>query len=171
MTPTSLKCPYFSHYLRSGFLIDMMACLPYDALNALSPNSSFYTNIFSILKVIFGQFICVKNYLKVMRLFRLGRVARSIQRFLESSFHLLILMMGFYLIVCHWFACAWCEKNGLIALRSENLQHFYRFVIGKMDLDAGRYYGWMSNLANKTGKEFTIYVNENGTKQVREKRV
>ena len=40
-----------------------------------------------------------------------------------------------------------------------------------MDLDAGRYYGWMSNLANKTGKEFTIYVNENGTKQVREKRV
>ena len=45
--------------------------------------------------------------LQVMRLFRLGRVARQIQRFLESSFHLLILMMGFYLIVCHWFACAW----------------------------------------------------------------
>ena len=42
-----------------------------------------------------------------MRLFRLGRVARSIQRFLESSFQLLILMMAFYLIVCHWFACAW----------------------------------------------------------------
>ena len=42
---------YFSHYLRSGFVIDLMACLPYDALNAFSPNSSFYTNIFSILKV------------------------------------------------------------------------------------------------------------------------
>ena len=40
-----------SHYLRSGFVIDLMACLPYDALNAFSPNSSFYTNIFSILKV------------------------------------------------------------------------------------------------------------------------
>ena len=42
---------HFSHYLRSGFVIDLMACLPYDALNAFSPNSSFYTNIFSILKV------------------------------------------------------------------------------------------------------------------------
>ena len=41
----------FSHYLRSGFVIDLMACLPYDALNAFSSNSSFYTNIFSILKV------------------------------------------------------------------------------------------------------------------------
>ena len=41
-----------SHYLRSGFVIDLMACLPYDALNAFSSNSSFYTNIFSILKVI-----------------------------------------------------------------------------------------------------------------------
>ena len=40
----------FSFYLRSGFVIDLMACLPYDALNAFSPNSSFYTNIFSILK-------------------------------------------------------------------------------------------------------------------------
>lgn len=122
-----------SHYLRSGFVIDLMACLPYDALNAFSPNSSFYTHIFSILKV--------------MRLFRLGRVARSIQRFLESSFQLLILMMGFYLIVCHWFACAW-------------------FVIGKIDLEAGRTYGWLSILANKTGKDFKIYVDKNGTTQI-----
>ena len=51
--------------------------------------------------------IQLPSCLQVMRLFRLGRVARQIQRFLESSFHLLILMMGFYLIVCHWFACAW----------------------------------------------------------------
>ena len=99
-----------SHYLRSGFVIDLMACLPYDALNAFSSNSSFYTNIFSILKVhpsiLFSNQHCIV-YFKVMRLFRLGRVARNIQRFLESPFQLLILMMAFYLIVCHWFACAW----------------------------------------------------------------
>ena len=46
-----------SHYLRSGFMIDLMACLPYDALNAFSSNSSFYTNIFSILKVNLIKFI------------------------------------------------------------------------------------------------------------------
>ena len=39
----------------------------------------------------------------------------------------------------------------------------YRFVIGKIDLEAGRTYGWLSILANKTGKEFTIFVTENGT--------
>merc|ERR1719414_2331098 len=53
------------NYLRSGFLIDVMACLPYDALNIFSSTdetdgSKGYGNIFMILKV--------------MRLFRLGRV-------------------------------------------------------------------------------------------------
>ena len=39
-------------------------------------------------------------------------------------------------------------------------------MIGKIDLEAGRTYGWLSNLANKTGKEFVFFVNENGTAQV-----
>ena len=117
-----------SHYLRSGFAIDVMACLPYDALNTFNTTSSFYTNIFSILKV--------------MRLFRLGRVARSIHRFLESSFALLLLMLSFYLIVCHWFACAW-------------------FVIGKHDLESGVTYGWLSNLANKGPFKYHIVYPDN----------
>lgn len=41
-----------------------------------------------------------------------------------------------------------------------------RFVIGKIDLEAGRTYGWLSILANKTGKDFKIYVDKNGTTQV-----
>ncbi len=45
--------------------------------------------------------------LQVMRLFRLGRVARALHRFLESSFALLLLMLSFYMIVAHWFACIW----------------------------------------------------------------
>ena len=44
---------------------------------------------------------------QVMRLFRLGRVARALHRFLESSFALLLLMLSFYMIVAHWFACVW----------------------------------------------------------------
>ncbi|CAB4064625.1 KCNH5 [Lepeophtheirus salmonis] len=47
------------------------------------------------------------SILKVMRLFRLGRVARALHRFLESSFALLLLMLSFYMIVAHWFACIW----------------------------------------------------------------
>ncbi len=48
-----------------------------------------------------------------MRLFRLGRVARALHRFLESSFALLLLMLSFYMIVAHWFACIWWVKKPL----------------------------------------------------------
>ena len=69
------------HYLRNGFAIDVMACLPYDLLNIFDTwfkgSSASATpeqndlewsnaNVFSILKV--------------MRLFRLGRVARALHR-------------------------------------------------------------------------------------------
>ena len=49
------------NYLRSGFVIDVLACLPYDALNIFDKDkvfgtdgsgSSGYGNIFSILKVL-----------------------------------------------------------------------------------------------------------------------
>lgn len=113
------------NYLRSGFAIDVMACLPYDALSMfdLSEDKSTYGNIFSILKV--------------MRLFRLGRVARALHRFLESSFALLLLMLSFYMIVAHWFACIW-------------------YVIGKEDLKSGIQYGWLSTLANRTEDYFIL---------------
>ena len=119
------------NYLRSGFLIDVMACLPYEALSILSSTSSDedgttgYGNIFMILKV--------------MRLFRLGRVARAMHRFLESSFALLLLMLSFYVIVAHWFACVF-------------------YVIGREDLKQGIQHGWLSELSNTTGAPFVRNV-------------
>ena len=38
------------HYLRTGFPIDVLACLPYDLINVINPNKES-KNIFSILKV------------------------------------------------------------------------------------------------------------------------
>ena len=118
------------NYLRSGFLIDVMACLPYDALNIFSSTdepdgSTGYGNIFMILKV--------------MRLFRLGRVARAMHRFLESSFALLLLMLSFYVIVAHWFACVF-------------------YVIGREDLKQGIQHGWLSELSNTTGAPFVRII-------------
>ena len=114
------------NYLRSGFVIDVMACLPYDALNIFNTSddtdeSTGYGNIFMILKV--------------MRLFRLGRVARAMHRFLESSFALLLLMLSFYVIVAHWFACIF-------------------YVIGREDLKNGIQHGWLWSLSNTTGAHF-----------------
>ncbi|XP_023349841.1 potassium voltage-gated channel protein eag isoform X3 [Eurytemora carolleeae] len=118
------------HYLRSGFLIDVMACLPYDILDSFSAYTSSYTDILSILKL--------------MRLFRLGRVARALHRFLESSFALLLLMLSFYMIVVHWFACVW-------------------YIIGHSDLTNGVLFGWLSALGNKTGQPFIADYSSNST--------
>ena len=72
-----------------------------------------------------------------MRLFRLGRVARALHRFLESSFALLFLMLSFYMVVAHWFACIW-------------------YVIGMEDLKTGINFGWLSSLATITKKPFYL---------------
>ena len=118
------------NYLKSGFIIDIMACLPYDALNIFDAtlDNNVSGNAFSILKV--------------MRLFRLGRVGRAMHRFLESSFALLLLMLSFYTIVAHWFACIW-------------------YVIGREDLKNGIQRGWLSTLANQSGTPYTVIVMSN----------
>ena len=72
-----------------------------------------------------------------MRLFRLGRVARALHRVLESSFALLFLMLSFYMVVAHWFACIW-------------------YVIGMEDLKTGINFGWLSSLATITKKPFYL---------------
>ena len=74
-----------------------------------------------------------------MRLFRLGRVARALHRFLESSFALLFLMLSFYMVVAHWFACVW-------------------YVIGMEDLKTGINFGWLSSLATITKKPFYLGI-------------
>lgn len=76
-----------------------------------------------------------------MRLFRLGRVARALHRFLESSFALLFLMLSFYMVVAHWFACVW-------------------YVIGMEDLKTGISFGWLSSLATTTKKPFVLALHQ-----------
>ena len=51
MSTTRYVCTIYMHrnYLKSGLVLDVFACLPYDAVNTISSNS--YTEIFSILKV------------------------------------------------------------------------------------------------------------------------
>ncbi len=76
-----------------------------------------------------------------MRLFRLGRVARALHRFLESSFALLFLMLSFYMVVAHWFACIW-------------------YVIGMEDLKTGVTFGWLTSLATTQNKPFLLALDK-----------
>ena len=55
----NFKFKLFRHYLRSGFLIDVMACLPYDILDSFSAYTSSYTDILSILKASISNIIII----------------------------------------------------------------------------------------------------------------
>ncbi len=57
------------NYLRSGFLIDIMACLPYDLLNFFDTNvrKGTYGNVFSILKVFIILNVLNSQFIIVLR--------------------------------------------------------------------------------------------------------
>ena len=58
--------------------------------------------------LIFSQGIgSLFSALKVVRLLRLGRVVRKLDRYLEYGAAMLILLLCFYMLVAHWLACIW----------------------------------------------------------------
>ena len=69
--------------------------------------------------------------LKVVRLLRLGRVVRKLDRYLEYGAAMLILLLCFYMLVAHWLACIW-------------------YSIGRNDAESGFHYGWLWKLGNLT---------------------
>jgi hypothetical protein len=54
--------------------------------------------------------------LKVVRLLRLGRVVRKLDRYLEYGAAMLILLLCFYMLVAHWLACIWYDTFTVITL-------------------------------------------------------
>lgn len=69
--------------------------------------------------------------LKVVRLLRLGRVVRKVDRYIEYGTMMLILLICFYMIVAHWFACIW-------------------YHIGRTDAENGLRHSWLWKLGNVT---------------------
>ncbi|KAF4533057.1 hypothetical protein B566_EDAN002620 [Ephemera danica] len=74
--------------------------------------------------------------LKVVRLLRLGRVVRKLDRYLEYGAAMLILLLCFYMLVAHWLACIW-------------------YSIGRSDADNGIQYSWLWKLANVTQSPYS----------------
>ncbi|XP_069971816.1 potassium voltage-gated channel protein eag isoform X6 [Penaeus vannamei] len=117
------------NYLKSWFLIDLLSCLPYDVFNAFDHDEDGIGSLFSALKVV--------------RLLRLGRVVRKLDRYLEYGAAMLILLLCFYMLVAHWLACIW-------------------YSIGKSDADNGIQYSWLWKLANVTQTPYA-YTVSNGS--------
>ena len=73
----------------------------------------------------------------MVRLLRLGRVVRKLDRYLEYGAAMLILLLCFYMLVAHWLACVW-------------------YSIGRSDADNGIQYSWLLKLANTTQNPYSV---------------
>ncbi|XP_023234113.1 potassium voltage-gated channel protein eag-like isoform X1 [Centruroides sculpturatus] len=114
------------NYLKSWFIIDLLSCLPYDVFNAFDhDDDQGIGSLFSALKVV--------------RLLRLGRVVRKLDRYLEYGAAMLILLLCFYMLVAHWLACIW-------------------YSIGRSDAENNCTHSWLWKLSNTTMKDFHFRI-------------
>jgi hypothetical protein len=73
--------------------------------------------------------------LKVVRLLRLGRVARKLDHYIEYGAAVLVLLIFMFVLIAHWFACIW-------------------FTIGDSEARRGVPYGWLQRLGKEIGTTF-----------------
>ncbi|MPC21337.1 Potassium voltage-gated channel protein eag [Portunus trituberculatus] len=106
----------------------------------LGPDLIFFYPLAGVLTTGIGSLF---SALKVVRLLRLGRVVRKLDRYLEYGAAMLVLLLCFYMLVAHWLACIW-------------------YSIGKSDADNGIQYSWLWKLANVTQTPYK-YIISNGS--------
>uniref|UniRef100_A0A8C9WBK0 Potassium voltage-gated channel, subfamily H (eag-related), member 1b n=1 Tax=Scleropages formosus TaxID=113540 RepID=A0A8C9WBK0_SCLFO len=107
------------NYLKTWFVIDLLSCLPYDVINAFenvdevsasSPKLRF-ADVTHHLPPLF--LTCLQGIsslfssLKVVRLLRLGRVARKLDHYIEYGAAVLVLLVCVFGLAAHWLACIW----------------------------------------------------------------
>ncbi|NP_001038396.1 potassium voltage-gated channel subfamily H member 1a [Danio rerio] len=81
------------NYLKTWFVIDLLSCLPYDVINAFENVDEGISSLSSSLKVV--------------RLLRLGRVARKLDHYIEYGAAVLVLLVCVFGLAAHWLACIW----------------------------------------------------------------
>uniref|UniRef100_A0AAX7T2F0 Potassium voltage-gated channel, subfamily H (eag-related), member 1a n=1 Tax=Astatotilapia calliptera TaxID=8154 RepID=A0AAX7T2F0_ASTCA len=87
------------NYLKTWFVIDLLSCLPYDVINA-------FENVDEVSAALCG-ISSLFSSLKVVRLLRLGRVARKLDHYIEYGAAVLVLLVCVFGLAAHWLACIW----------------------------------------------------------------
>ncbi|XP_060721009.1 potassium voltage-gated channel subfamily H member 5a [Tachysurus vachellii] len=108
------------NYLKTWFVIDLLSCLPYDIINAfenvdedsISESSAVghipaARNVTRTEDSLLPGLSSLFSSLKVVRLLRLGRVARKLDHYLEYGAAVLVLLVCVFGLVAHWLACIW----------------------------------------------------------------
>ncbi|NXB96908.1 KCNH1 protein, partial [Vidua chalybeata] len=109
------------NYLKTWFVIDLLSCLPYDVINAFENVDEVSIPLpLPSISCIFCSCLCcllfgIENEgisslfssLKVVRLLRLGRVARKLDHYIEYGAAVLVLLVCVFGLAAHWLACIW----------------------------------------------------------------
>ncbi|KAJ7407045.1 hypothetical protein WISP_129430 [Willisornis vidua] len=120
------------NYLKTWFVIDLLSCLPYDVINAFEnvdevlPGDhlfvvdhlvslemavmhivAFMVNSNGPCALSFQGISSLFSSLKVVRLLRLGRVARKLDHYIEYGAAVLVLLVCVFGLAAHWLACIW----------------------------------------------------------------
>uniref|UniRef100_A0A667XKY7 Potassium voltage-gated channel, subfamily H (eag-related), member 1b n=1 Tax=Myripristis murdjan TaxID=586833 RepID=A0A667XKY7_9TELE len=86
------------NYVKTWFVIDLLSCLPYDVINA-------FENVDEVSPL--TPHLSLFSSLKVVRLLRLGRVARKLDHYIEYGAAVLVLLVCVFGLAAHWLACIW----------------------------------------------------------------
>ncbi|KAG8000254.1 Potassium voltage-gated channel subfamily H member 1, partial [Nibea albiflora] len=116
------------NYLKTWFVIDLLSCLPYDVINAFENVDEGISSLFSSLKVV--------------RLLRLGRVARKLDHYIEYGAAVLVLLVCVFGLAAHWLACIWYSIGDYEVIDEET-------NIVRMD-------SWLYILAETVGTPFSL---------------
>ncbi|NXC39865.1 KCNH1 protein, partial [Penelope pileata] len=100
------------NYLKTWFVIDLLSCLPYDVINAFENVDEVNATLALLLHCqcsvwSFGCHGSLFSSLKVVRLLRLGRVARKLDHYIEYGAAVLVLLVCVFGLAAHWLACIW----------------------------------------------------------------
>uniref|UniRef100_A0A673XM84 Potassium voltage-gated channel subfamily H member 1 n=1 Tax=Salmo trutta TaxID=8032 RepID=A0A673XM84_SALTR len=104
------------NYLKTWFVIDLLSCLPYDVINAFENVDEVSTvcvcerkhyQPLSLSLDLSQGISSLFSSLKVVRLLRLGRVARKLDHYIEYGAAVLVLLVCVFGLAAHWLACIW----------------------------------------------------------------
>ncbi|CAK1582047.1 unnamed protein product [Parnassius mnemosyne] len=110
------------NYIRSWFVVDLLAALPFDLLYA--------SDVYSGTESTHGNV----HLVKLTRLLRLARLLQKMDRYSQYSALILTLLMLSFTLVAHWLACIW------FIIAEKEIEHHKN---DSWDL------GWINNLAER----------------------
>ncbi|XP_053568361.1 potassium voltage-gated channel subfamily H member 1 [Bombina bombina] len=122
------------NYLKTWFVIDLLSCLPYDVINAFENVDEGISSLFSSLKVV--------------RLLRLGRVARKLDHYIEYGAAVLVLLVCVFGLAAHWLACIWFSIGD--------------YEVINEDTDTLRNESWLVQLGISIGTPYRFNVTGSG---------